>query len=191
MTVRVMLVSPAMNPAIRNARFDEDSSLDPTGLRQARAAANSLPRADRYLSAPSARCRETAGALGLDAPATTGLRDLDVGDWKGRTLDEVTATDPRAVAAWLTEPTAAPHGGESTSGLTDRIGAWLDGQNTQSGRVLAVVDPAVVRAAVVHALGLPPAAFWRLDVRPLSLTTLTGRSGRWNLRCGVPLLPAP
>ncbi len=53
--------------------------------------------------------------------------------------------------------------------------------------MLAVAEPAVVRAAIVHALGLPPALFWRLDVPPLTLTELTGRSGRWNLRCGRPL----
>ncbi|MDH6188459.1 broad specificity phosphatase PhoE [Streptomyces sp. CZ24] len=57
-------------------------------------------------------------------------------------------------------------------------------------RLLAVVEPAVVRAAVTHALALPPAAFWRLDTGPLTLTTLTGRPGRWNPATGPPLAPA-
>ncbi|MYT27530.1 histidine phosphatase family protein [Streptomyces sp. SID8354] len=185
-----MFVSPAMNSAVREARFDDGASLDPAGARQACAAAYSLPAAERYLYAPAARCRQTAAALGLEARPATDLRDLDVGTWQGRTLDEVTATSPQSVAAWLSDPTAAPHGGESIAALTDRVGGWLDAQGVEAGRVLAVVEPAVIRAAVVHALGLPPAAFWRLDVRPLSLTTLTGRSGRWNLHCGGPLLPA-
>ncbi|MCC3767589.1 histidine phosphatase family protein [Streptomyces sp. UNOC14_S4] len=186
MTVRVMLVSPATNPALRNPRFDDGaSSLDAAGLRQARAAAGALPGADRYLCAPAARCRETADALGLEASPTTDLADLDVGRWTGRTLDDVTAADPGAVAAWLSDPAAAPHGGESVAALVERVGAWLDKQ--AAGRVLAVVEPAVVRAAAVHALGLPTAVFWRLDVLPLTLTTLTGRSGRWNLRVGQPL----
>jgi broad specificity phosphatase PhoE len=56
-----------------------------------------------------------------------------------------------------------------------------------AGRVLAVTEPAVTRAAIVRALALPAEAFWRLDVAPLTLTELSGRSGRWNLRCGRPL----
>ncbi|MEW2068596.1 hypothetical protein AB0917_16460, partial [Streptomyces sp. NPDC007346] len=55
------------------------------------------------------------------------------------------------------------------------------------GSILAVVEPAVVRAAVVHGLSLPLEAFWRLDVAPLVLTELSGRSGRWNVRLGRPL----
>ena len=44
-----------------------------------------------------------------------------------------------------------------------------------------MVDAAVVRAAVVHALGAPPLSVFRIDVAPLSLTTLSGGPGRWNL----------
>lgn len=66
------------------------------------------------------------------------------------------------------------------------MGAWLDTLPAAGGRILAVASPAVVRASVTHALALPPASFWRLDVAPLSLTELSGRAGRWNLRCGRP-----
>ncbi|KJY42444.1 phosphoglycerate mutase [Streptomyces sp. NRRL B-1568] len=187
MTARVMLVSPAMNQAAREHRFDDGAPLDPAGLRQARAAAHSLPRADRHLCAPTARSRETAAALGLDARPASELHDLDVGAWQGLTLDEVTATAPEAVATWLSDCTAAPHGGESVAALIDRIGTWLEAQGADAGRVLAVAEPAVIRAAVVHALDLPVTAFWRLDVQPLSLTKLSGRSRRWNLQCGLPL----
>ncbi|RLU99247.1 histidine phosphatase family protein [Streptomyces griseocarneus] len=188
MTVRVMLVSPVTNPALQNPRFDDGTSLDAAGLRQARAAADSLPGADRYLCAPAARCRETADALGLEASPTAALAGLDVGQWTGRTLDDVAAAAPGGVAAWLSDPDAAPHGGESVAALVERIGGWLEGQaGGPGGRVLAVVEPAVVRAAAVHALGLPTAVFWRLDVLPLSVTSFSGRSGRWNLRVGRPL----
>ncbi|MYW28196.1 histidine phosphatase family protein, partial [Streptomyces sp. SID2119] len=44
MTVRVMLVSPAMNAALREARFDGDAPLDRAGERSARAAAAAVPR---------------------------------------------------------------------------------------------------------------------------------------------------
>ncbi|GHG52512.1 histidine phosphatase family protein [Streptomyces griseocarneus] len=191
MTTRVMLISPATGSALRAARFDDGSPLDEAGVRDARAAAGALPRADLAVTAPAPRCRQTAAALGLDgAEPVSALRDLETGRWRGRSLDEVMAAEPEAVAAWLADPDAAPHGGESVTALTDRVGAWLDGRAEDGGRVLAVVEPAVVRAALVHALGLPAAAFWRLDVSPLSLTELSGRAGRWNLRCGRPLAPA-
>ncbi|MEU1778300.1 histidine phosphatase family protein [Streptomyces abikoensis] len=195
MTVRAMLLAPAPGPALREARFDDDSPLDEAGLGRARAVAAAVPRASRLLASPSRRCRETAAALGF-APALAAPADLDAGRWRGRTLGELSAAEPGAVATWLADPGAAPHGGESVLALVGRVGAWLDGlggegdeanEEGDDGRVLAVTEPVVIRAAVVHALALPPRAFWRLDVRPLTLTVLSGRAGRWNLRCGEEL----
>ncbi|MCX4445381.1 histidine phosphatase family protein [Streptomyces sp. NPDC058369] len=190
MTVRVMLISPAMNAALREARFAGDATLDASGLRTARQAAPSVPHADRAVHGPSERCARTAEALGLPSAAESAVRDWELGRWAGDRLDEVSAREPKGVAAWLADPSAAPHGGESLLGLCARAGAWLDSLN-DAGRVLAVTEPSLVRAAVVHALELPPQAFWRLDVAPLTLTELSGRSGRWNLRAGRPLAGGP
>lgn len=190
MTVRVMFVAPAIGAGVRAARFGDDGPPEEAALAAARAAAGALPRPGRSFASPSARSRRTAEALGLTAEPDRLLADLDVGAWRGRTLDEVAAGEPEAVSAWLTDPTAAPHGGESVADLIARVGGRLDELAGQDGRLAAVAEPAVVRAAVVHALGLPPAVFWRLDVRPLSVTELSGRAGRWNLRCGRDLTPA-
>ncbi|MFD8061247.1 histidine phosphatase family protein [Streptomyces cyaneofuscatus] len=216
MTVRVMLVSPAMNAALREARFDGDAPLDRAGERSARAAAAAVPRSGAVLSGPTERCLGTAAALGLAARAEPALTGWDLGRWSGRRLDEVGAAEPDAVAAWIGDPSAAPHGGESLRGLVERVGGWLDGAGAGPGdtrgdggktgaadqrdagdapdatdrSVLAVAEPAVVRAAVVHALALPVEAFWRLDVAPLVLTELSGRSRRWNVRLGRPLAAA-
>ena len=48
--------------------------------------------------------------------------------------------------------------------------------------MVAVAEPGVVRAALVYALKAPPHSYWRIDVQPLSVTTLTGRSGKWDLQ---------
>lgn len=192
MTVRVMLISPGMNAALREARFAGDAPLDDSGLRTARAAAaGSVPPADRWLRGPSRHCTATAEALGLHTVGEHALRDWEMGRWSGARLSEVSAAEPDGVAAWLADPAAAPHGGESLLELCGRVGAWLDSlHGGTADRVLGVVEPAVIRAVVVHALALPPQAFWRLDVAPLTVTELSGRSGRWNLRCGRPLVPA-
>ncbi|MEU8827714.1 histidine phosphatase family protein [Streptomyces sp. NPDC048636] len=187
--VRITLVTPAVNAALRQVRFD-DAPPDPSALRRAEAAAGALPHHDTSLTAPSVRCRGTARALGLDAAVTEELRDLDVGRWRGRSLDEVGRQTPEEMAAWLTDPAAAPHGGESLLELLERVGAWLSDRAGHEERVLAVADPPVVRAALVHALGVPAATFWRLDTAPLTATELSGRAGRWNLRCGRPLTAA-
>ncbi|NEC66751.1 histidine phosphatase family protein [Streptomyces sp. SID9727] len=190
MTVRVMLISPAMNAALRETRFAGGAALDASGVRTARLAAPHVPDADRAVHGPSERCARTAEALGLHSTAEPALEDWELGRWSGARLDEVSAREPEGVAAWLADPSAAPHGGESLHGLCARAGAWLDSVSG-AGRVLAVAEPSLVRAAVVHALALPPLAFWRLDVAPLTLTELSGRSGRWNLRVGRPLVAEP
>ncbi|MET9453363.1 histidine phosphatase family protein [Streptomyces cinerochromogenes] len=188
MTSRVLFVSSAVSGSLRQARFDDGGPLDEGGAARARAAAGSLPSAAaRVLVSPSARCTETAAALGLDGAPAPELAGLDVGRWRGRTLDEVGAAEPEAVGRWLTDPGCAPHGGESVQDLCGRVARWLADAQAVEGRTLAVVEPEVVRAAVVAALDMSAGAFWRLDVPPLTVTELSGRAGRWNLRLGRPL----
>ncbi|MGX5186819.1 histidine phosphatase family protein [Streptomyces avermitilis] len=187
MTSRVTLISPAMNRSLREARFDDGCRLDASGAAHAESAAGTLPAADRVWVSPTARCRETASALGLTAMEAPELGGLDVGRWRGRTLDDVSGGEPQAVAQWLTDPAAAPHGGESVRALCARVAGWLFTCEEIAGRTLAVVEPEIVRAGVITVLESPEAAFWRLDVPPLTATDMSGRSGRWNLRMGRPL----
>lgn len=91
------------------------------------------------------------------------------------------AAEPDAVSAWLTDPEACPHGGESLAALLARVGDWMDAHGATDGQTIAVTHGGVVRAAVVHALGAPAASAWRIDVAPLSLTELHARDGRWTV----------
>ncbi|MFE5400353.1 histidine phosphatase family protein [Streptomyces sp. NPDC056580] len=187
MTTRVTLISPAMNPAVREARFDDGCSLDAAGAARARSAADEVRPAAAALVSPVVRCRETAAALGLDARDEPALAGLDMGRWRGLTLDEAAAREPVALARWLADPAARPHGGESVHLLCARVGGWLDEAAGASGRLVAVVEPEVVRAVTVRVLGAPEDAFWRIDVPPLTATAFTGRAGRWNLAPGTAL----
>lgn len=179
MTTRLVLVCHGATSATRRAAFPADEPLerpDPVGA---------PPRADVVLCAPLTRCRQTAAALGLDPTPDDGLRDCDYGAWRGRTIDDVTMSDPAAVHAWLTDPAAAPHGGESTQDLLTRVGGWLDALPRDHHRIVAITTPAVIKAAVVHAILATPATFWRVDVPPLSRTELSGRPTSWTLRLPV------
>ncbi|MCF2536244.1 histidine phosphatase family protein [Streptomyces nigra] len=182
MTIRLTLLCAAA-PTERDVRFGGDTPLDERALGQVRGVAESLPTATSCLTAPSQRSRQTAEALGREPVVEEpNLRDVDMGRWQGRTLDEVAAGDGVGLAQWMSDPEAAPHGGESVAQLCARIAAWMNGLPDDAGRVLAVVEQAVARAAVLYALGAPRQSFWRIDVPPLSAVQLTGRSGRWNLR---------
>ena len=175
MTSRVVLICHAATSATRRAAFPLDEPIEatppPVEL-----------RADVYLTAPETSCQQTAKALGLPAEIDNALRDCDYGMWRGRTLDDLTAADPVAVTRWLTDPTSAPHGGESTVELLTRVGAWLDTLSHDARKIVAVTHAAVVKAAVVHAILATPQSFWRIDVPPLSQTVLSGRPHAWTLR---------
>ncbi|MEU0784015.1 histidine phosphatase family protein [Streptomyces sp. NPDC006173] len=190
MTSRVTLISAAISEALRAARFDDGSPVDASGLRAAAAVADAdaVPAGDRLWVSPGVRCRQTARALGLDdAVDVPELAGLDVGRWRGATLGEVSGAEPEAVARWLADPMAAPHGGESVRTFCDRVAGCLERAAEQDGRIVAVVEPEVVRALLVRALGAPESAFWRVDVAPLTATEFSGRAGRWNVRAGRPL----
>lgn len=188
MTTRVTLISPARSEALDEVRFEDGGPLTPAGERTARSAAGELPAGARNFASPSERCAQTARALGLRDVATAGAAaGCAMGRWRGRTLEEVTAREPEGVARWLSDPGSAPHGGESVGQLVARTARWLAELAEGSGPVVAVVEPDVVRAAVVCALDAPARGLWRVDVEPLTATRLSGRSDRWNLRPGTGL----
>jgi broad specificity phosphatase PhoE len=193
MTVRLVLVAHAATEATRRARLPrDDEPLDPHGTAAATAARGVLRRVTTAWHGPEERCRQTAVALGLDAAADPALADLDTGAWRGAALADLEADRPADLYAWLSDPAAAPHGGEAVTGLLARVAHWLNELPTGTARIAAITHPAVVRAAVLHTLGAPPEGFWRLDAGPLSQTWLTHHGGRWRLReTGHLLTPSP
>ncbi|MGW5458016.1 histidine phosphatase family protein [Streptomyces sp. NPDC003996] len=186
MPLRVTFVAAARSTPLLAERFDDDRPLDQAGWDEVqRAAGDLLPlaAADLRYCSPTPRSRATGDALGYAPLAQLALRDCDMGRWRGLTLGEAMAREPDAVDAWLADPRATPHGGESLLAFISRVGGWLDTRPAEDGgRIVAVAEPAVIRAALVYALKAPPSTYWNIDVRPLSTSTVTGHAGRWNLR---------
>lgn len=179
---RLALLRHGSTAAVRAAAFGADEPLDERGLAAARALAGGLPRADEAYASPAARARQTASAVGLsDVRIDRALAECDFGRWTGRSLAHVHAEEPDAATAWMSDPDAAPHGGEPLSALIARVRGWLAGQAERDGRAIAVTHGGVVKAAVVCVLDAPALAFWRVDVAPLSLTELHAHDGRWTL----------
>jgi broad specificity phosphatase PhoE len=177
---RLLLVRHASTDAVRAAAFGADEPLDAGG--RAAAARLRLPRADEVLVSPALRTRETASAAGLVVSGEdAALVECDFGRWAGLTLREVAEREPDAVTAWLNDPDAAPYGGESLTHVLARVRGWMSDQASSNGTAVVITHAGVVKAAVVAALDAPPAAFWRIDVAPLSVTELHAHDGRWTV----------
>lgn len=177
--VRLTLVSHAMTDAMAAGRFPGDEPLNDLGRRQVKAvAADTRPRASHF-TAPERRAQETARLLGLTAAPEPLLADIDCGRWQGKTIEDVRAED---LTVWLTDPARAPHGGESITALTQRVGGWLDSLTQEASAVIAVTHPAVIRTAILLALDAPAKSFWRIDIAPVSRIALHFRGGCWTLR---------
>ena len=181
MTARLDLLAHGASAATRAARFPDDEALEASAVGALEALRGRLRPYAQVLTAPARAARETARALGLDAEIEMALRDCDYGRWRGLASKDVAEREPEGFAAWLGDPTAAPHGGESLTALIERTQACLTLAMAREGATLAVTHAAIVRAAIVNALGAGSSAFARIDVAPLSLARLSGHAGRWNL----------
>jgi broad specificity phosphatase PhoE len=133
----------------------------------------------RLFTAPELRARQTAVLFGSDGMVVEALRDCDFGRWKGARMGDLQRSEPEALQAWLDDPQAAPHGGESVAQLVERVGAWLETLEATPGRIVAITHPFVIRAALTRVLHSP--AFNLIDVEPLSAIELRF-NGRWRLR---------
>lgn len=177
--VRLTLVSHAMTDAMAAARFPGDEPLNEMGRRQAEAVGAQLGCGARHFAGPEQRAHQTADLLGLDAATDPFLTDLNCGRWQGNRLQDV---PPGDLTVWLTDPTRAPHGGESIADLMQRVARWLNSLTENASATVAVTHPAVIRAAILLALDVPAKSFWRIDIAPVSRTTLHYRGGCWTLR---------
>lgn len=179
---RLTLVCRGATEANRKSIFGLDAPLLTEEAARAAALLGAFtPKADAILSAPEAAARETASAFGRDYALEQALADVDYGGWTGKNLADIAESDPLALQAWLQEPNAAPHGGESLGRLHGRAGAWLEGLTGRGGHLAAVSHSAVIRALALCALQAPLDCFWRIDIAPLSRTELRDDGRRWVL----------
>jgi len=140
-------------------------------------------RIDAVLASPRERAQQTAQAVasarGLAVETAAELDEIDFGHWSGQGF-EVLQQDPlwqrwNAVRSLIRTP-----GGETMLDVQRRVLGLMErlaGQ--QDGRCLALVSHAdVIKAAVLHHLGLPIDAWPRFDIAPASITRLV--VGDWG-----------
>lgn len=129
---------------------------------------------------PAPAAGQTAVALGMAPREAAALAEADAGRWRGLPYAQIARDEPDALAAWLADPDAVPHGGESNARMAARVARWLDSMRAEPD-VVAVCDVGAIRAALGYALGLDPLWTARFDLAPLSTTELTVAGGGWRV----------
>jgi alpha-ribazole phosphatase len=168
--------------AVRRFQGAQDVPLSALGRRQAAALAAALcrrPLAHVYTS-PLERARRTAEIVvaAVRAPLTVieDLRELSLGEWEGRTVEEMRARPGDPYARWVRDPVAfGPPGGEPLAAVQERALRAVEAiarAHPDGERVLVVSHGGVISAYLAHCLGLPLSSIWRLTLSNGSLTTV-------------------
>jgi len=108
---------------------------------------------------PLQRCRRTLQLLELTVPAQIApeLREIDFGEWEGRTFDEINRQSPEHLDVWQKQGDRFSFpGGENISAFQTRITGWLDRLVRSEHRsVLLITHAGVIRTALCALLKLP------------------------------------
>jgi broad specificity phosphatase PhoE len=162
-----------------------DPDLDEEGVRQAAALAeavrSSTCRVTQVVSSPLGRCRQTAervaSAIGASVSVDERWIEMDYGDLDGIPTADVPA---ETWAAWSSDLTWTPPGGESMAALGARVrGACDELDNDRDVVVVTHVSP--IKAAVAWALGVGDEVAWRMFVAPASITRIAVSGKRRSL----------
>jgi broad specificity phosphatase PhoE len=139
-------------------------------------------RSDSWWSAPEPACQETAATLGDVGAVLPALAGPDLGTWSGRPLEEVAAADPTGLQAWLTDPDARPHDGETLTELVRRMAGVLGDHRWRARTSVLVVTPLAARALTAAALGAPAAVVLAVDVGHGGRVLLSRSGAQWRLQ---------
>jgi broad specificity phosphatase PhoE len=170
----------SVSNAIRRFQGVQDVPLSELGLRQAQAlsAAVSGRQLAHVYASPLQRARRTAeiAMAGRDVPLSVvdDLRELSLGDWEGRPIEEIRALPGDPYAQWVRDPVACtPPGAEPLETVQSRVLralAEIAAAHPNGDDVLVVAHGGVISTYLAHWLGLPLSSIWRLTLSNGSLS---------------------
>lgn len=178
LATRLTLICHARTVAQKLACFPTDEPVENIGL-ASYSLATRFDKVSRLICGPELRTRQTAEYFGADARVEEALRDCDWGGWHGQSIKDLQRLQPQALQAWIDDPHAASHGGESFAQLVARVAGWLASLQGIPGHVLAITHPFVIRAVLMQVM--QGSASNCIDVEPLASIELSF-TGRWRLR---------
>lgn len=118
------------------------------------------------------RCRQTASIFLKKNPSlplmiTEQLRECSFGKWEGLTFDEIQASEPDRLKAWLNDPwNQAPPGGESLRDLDRRLSNWLKQlKRLKINACIAVFSHGgPIRWFLAKYVYQDPEVFWKIEI---------------------------
>lgn len=166
-----------------------DIGLSETGRDQARAVRPLLDpwAVDRVVRSPLLRCAQTADEIGVDGLPSLDdpevrvdarWAEADLGEWTGRTREELIDRGDRAYDAWRAG-SLVPPGGESLEDIRARVDDALTELRGRAGTTLVVTHGGPIRAVLHLLLGLRTGQV--VPVSPAGLTVVDLSLGRPRL----------
>ncbi len=169
-----------------------DASLTPRGQAEARALAERVAAAHpaALYSSDLPRARETAAAIGrltaLEPVLDARWREVDVGEWLGLTPAEVELRHPEGYARWLAGGTGWEQGESYVEMAQRSLAAAHDVASAHAGAtrpIVCVTHGGVIRAIVMHVLGMSPETRRLLATgRTATITSIDAGAPVWRLR---------
>ena len=131
-------------------------------------------------SSPLRRCQETAQpvaeAQGLEVEVIEGLMEVDMGEWDGRPIEELVASDSDLVARWMRNPSSVTiPGGEDFGAVKERVIAAtreITSRHPGNDAVLVVAHGGPIRGIICEALGMDLDNMLRLQVDLASVSAV-------------------
>jgi glucosyl-3-phosphoglycerate phosphatase len=155
LSARLFLVRHGQSTYNAQARLQgqADTPLSDAGRAEAVALRAVLPRFDQVVTSDLVRASETAALLGYpDAVRDARWREIALGEWQGKALDEIAdETEYSWRGGELT-----PAGGESWPEFVIRVGEAVDALVNAGGTWLVVCHGGAVRAALSYVTGADP-----------------------------------
>lgn len=158
-----------------------DPPLSDRGLAQAQEVAERFGghRLEALYTSDLVRARRTAeliGAVaGLEPVAEPGLREIALGEWEGKTREELIDEYPALWERWSREPDwdIVP-GGEGARPFAERVTATLERlrERHPSGDVLCVTHGGVIQVAVLDVVGRASRGMFPFLIENCSLTVI-------------------
>ena len=140
---------------------------------------------EAFYVSPLARAQTTAAAIahtiGMQPVVDDGLREFDLGDWEGRAMADLAATE-NLWGTWAVDPTFAPPNGESPASFGRRA--------VEATRQLVAAHPGQTLLLVTHGgficnvlaawLGRGPADWQSWEPHNCAVAILRGSGERWT-----------
>ena len=129
------------------------------------------PQWDLVISSPAMRCREYGEKIaiqrGIPCLADEAFREIDLGEWSGRTTESIWQTDSeQLMRLWSSPETFTSPGGEAMADFIGRVenAAQSLYRDYPSRRILLLTHAGVIRVIVAQLLGITAQNVQKLSV---------------------------